>query len=395
MKRLLLIMLALCLSSATAVAKDEPEVITLDAPHDGKFATAPRVFAHEGKFPADTAVRGPDGKDVPSQYDSKNSRILFLASVPAGGAKFTIHPGVKSKAKLPAWKKGKTGRESREIDFGGVKVKRATAQLESDLIKLKLDPEKEVHGRLEVTTLKGSYKLELSPLGQAYGCIDDLKHLSNATSDENSATGQPDEQQLFAVLAIPEKATLIDPNPFQRRLRVDCVDLARKNNKEFLDLYEDYAYEVTLTWGSPVVTIQAFRKLKTDYYNHNGVNLNEFYIDGFPVQLQLPGWDVPRDETTTGPGTVLNIKFKNAMLLGNKGSATLIHQPDFEKLGIEGPCMIAKQDRVMTVISQTWHQGWRAYRIKAGDYNDTVNLVCDVKGEKGFNDWLPELGVTQ
>ncbi len=390
MKRLLLILLTLCLSSATVVAKDE-DVITIDVANAGKFATAPRGFSYDVKLAGDCAVRGPDGKDVPSSYDSKLGKMRFLAEVPAGGGKFTIHPGVKSRAKLPAWKKGRTGKEVREIDFGGLKVKRANAQLESDLLKLKLDPEKEIHGRLEITTLKGSYKLELSPLGQIYGCIDDLKHLSGASSDEHSATGQPDSEQLFAVFAVPENATIIEPNPFQRRLRVDCVDFARKNNKEILDLYEEYAYEVTLTWGSPVVTVQCFRKQTKEYYNHNGVNLNEFYIDGFPVQLQLPSQEEPKDESTTGPGTILNVKFEDFLLVGNKGSTTIIHQPDFKKLGIEGPCLIAKDDRIMTVISQTWHQGWRAYRIKAGDYHDTMNLVCDAKGEKKLADWITEL----
>jgi HSP20 family molecular chaperone IbpA len=377
--------------SASAVAKDEP--VTVDVANAGEHATAARVISHEIKLAGDCAVRGPDGKDVPSHYDSKSGVMRFLAEVPAGGGKFAIHPGEKSRAKRPSWKKPRTGNEVRELVLpGNVKIKRATARIENDLLQVNLDPGREIHGSIEIKALKGDYRVELSPLGVSYGNIDDLKHLADAkVADDGSASGNPDDKQLFAVFAVPEKAEVLEPNPFQRTLRVDCLDYARKNNDEVLDLFEVYRYEVTLTWGSPVVEVRCFRKQTKAYYNHNGVNLNEIHTDGFPIDIQLPEHDAPQSSEPSAEGRILNIKFKDAMLLGNKGSVTNLRQPDFEKLGLEGPCLIAKENRLMTVISQTWHQGWRAYPIKAGDYNDTLQLVCNPQGEKKLADWMAEL----
>jgi hypothetical protein len=384
-------LLLMLVFTGSAVAKDEPT--TVDVPNGGDYATASRVISHEIKLAGDCAVRGPDGKDVPADFDAKAGVMRFLAEVPAGGGKFTIHPGERSKAKRPSWKKPRTGDEARELVLpGNVKIKRATARIENDLLQVNLDPGREIHGSIEIKALKGDYRVELSPLGVSYGNIDDLKHLADAkVADDGSATGNPDDKQLFAVFAVPQKAEVLEPNPFQRTLRVDCLDYARKNNDEVLDLFEVFRYEVTLTWGSPVVEVRCFRKQTKAYYNHNGVNLNEIHTDGFPIDIQLPEHDAPQSSEPSAEGRILNIKFKDAMLLGNKGSVTILRQPDFEKLGLEGPCLIAKENRIMTVISQTWHQGWRAYPIKAGDYNDTLQLVCNPQGEKKLADWMAEL----
>ncbi len=381
----------LLIVATTALAKDEP--VTVKVANASAHATAPRVITHEIKLAGDCAVRGPDGKDVPSNYDGKAGVLHFLAEVPAGGGAFTIHPREKSKARHPNWKRQRAGNEVRELVLpGDVKIKRATARLESDLLRVTLDPDTELHGSLEIAAVKGDYRLELSPIGVSYGNIDDLKHLADAkAADDGSATGSPDAKQLFAVYAVPQTAQVLEPNPFQRTLRVDCLDYARKNNNEILDLFEVYRYELTLTWGSPVVEIRSFRKQTADYYNHNGVNLNEIHIDGFPIDIQLPEHDAPQTSAPSAEGRILNIKFKDAMLLGNKGSVTIIRQPDFGRLGIEGPCVIAKEKGLMTVISQTWHQGWRAYPIKAGEYNDTLQLVCNPQGDKKLADWMTEL----
>lgn len=80
----------------------------------------------------------------------------------------------------------------------------------------------------------------------------------------------------------------------------------------------------------------------------------------------------------------------------NEGKqATLICVPDFEKLGIESPKFSAFKDRMMTVISQSWHQGWKPIEIKAQDYDDMLVVVADIAamlGEaKKYGDWAVEV----
>jgi hypothetical protein len=75
--------------------------------------------------------------------------------------------------------------------------------------------------------------------------------------------------------------------------------------------------------------------------------------------------------------------------------ATLICVPDFEKLGIEGPKFSAFKDRMMTVISQSWHQGWKPIEIKAQDYDDKLVIVADIAATLGetkkYGDWAAEI----
>jgi hypothetical protein len=382
-------LLLMLVFTGSAVAKDEPT--TVDVPNGGDYATASRVISHEIKLAGDCAVRGPDGKDVPADFDAKAGVMRFLAEVPAGGGKFTIHPGEKSKAKRPSWKKPRTGNEARELVLpGNVKIRRVTARIESDLLQVNLDPGREIHGSIEIKALKGDYRVELSPLGVSYGNIDDLKHLADAkVADDGSASGNPDDKQLFAVFAVPEKAEVLEPNPFQRTLRVDCLDYARKNNDEVLDLFEVYRYEVTLTWGSPVVEVRCFRKQTKAYYNHNGVNLNEIYIQQQPPTMQCDEEEAATERRISGKG--LTIPFENSMLLKDKTGSTVVYQPDYKKNAIYKECMWLAQDRIMTIQSQSWHEGWKAIEIKAGTCEDTMTLACDVAASpKTLKEWIGE-----
>ena len=46
----------------------------------------------------------------------------------------------------------------------------------------------------------------------------------------------------------------------------------------------------------------------------------------------------------------------------------------------------------MTIISQSWHEGWKATEIPKGDYEDTMTLICNVgESKKTLEDWVGEI----
>lgn len=377
--------------SATLVAADPPIIIEVSNP--GAHATALRMIEHPlDSLTGDFAVRGPDGKHLPAAYDAKATMLRFLAEVPAGGGKYTLAKGVRSTAKMPAWKKAKFDAEELALDKAkdAKRIKRVSGALENGRLKVSVLRTENVHGRIEIAALKGGYKLQLSPLGASVGCVETAELGKQA--DEVYRSGKRDFAELFSVFpSIATEAQVEEPNPLQRVLKVKCYEYTRKNNDEKLSLFETCGYDVTLTWNSPVVRIASTRKLKTGYFNHNGVNLNEIYIDTQPIGYANDGGESADIKLPAGVD-VQTMDFDRAMLLRDKTGATAIMQPDFKKLAIYQPCVVLAKDRIMLVLSQSWHEGWKAIEIKAGDFNDTMTLACDVGASaKKLKDWEAEL----
>jgi hypothetical protein len=383
MKRLARSLLLLALLPLTVVAKDEP--VKVEVGNASAHATAVKVIALDAKVGSTFAVEGPDGKHVPAFYDKKAKKLLVLASVPAGGGTFTVLDGEKSKAKMPAWGKLKTKDEGK-VKLGKV-VERVSGEFESDLLELSMPVTKEVHGRVVIEAKKGDYKLEFSPMGSSTGCVE-TEEIGKAV-DESYKAGEPVHDEVFVVYpSIPVGIKLIEPNPFQRTLRIECHAWARKNNDKTLDLFDEAYTEITLTWGSPVVRVHTVRKLKTTYWNHNGVDLNEIYIEQQPPTIQCDEEETATSRVITGKGVV--IPFEKSMWLKDKTGATVVYQPDFKKNAIYKECMWLAPDRIMTIVSQSWHEGWKAIEIKAGTYEDTMTLACDVDDKKPLKDWVAE-----
>jgi hypothetical protein len=230
--------------------------------------------------------------------------------------------------------------------------------------------------------------IELSPLGSSVGCVE--TEAMGQEVDESYKAGQTVHDEVFVVYpSIPVGIELTEPNPFQRTIKVECHDWSRKNSGKTLDLFSEAGYEVTLTWGSPVVQVRSTRKLKTTYWNHNGVNLNEIYIQQQPPTMQCDEEEAATERRISGKG--LTIPFENSMLLKDKTGSTVVYQPDYKKNAIYKECIWLAQDRLMTIQSQSWHEGWKAIEIKAGTYEDTMTLVCDVAAStKTLKEWIGE-----
>jgi hypothetical protein len=381
MRRFAASLLLLALLPLVVAAKDEGQ--KFEIANTGTQATAQKVIALDAKVGATFAVDGPDGKQVPAWYDKKQKKVLVLASVPAGGGTFTVLDGEKSKAKDPKWGKLKTKDEGK-VKLGKV-VERVSGEFESDTLKVSVPVTKEVHGRLVIEAKKGEYKLELSPLGQSVGCVE--TEAIGKEVNESYQAGQKVHDEVFLIVpSIPVKILLVEPNPFQRTIHVECHTWSRKNNDETLELFDEASYEVTLTWGSPVVQVHSLRKLKTTYWNHNGFNLNEIYVDQ-PPAVQCDD----EEEARALPAGEAAIEFESLMLLKDKTGSTVVYQPDFKKLKIYRETVFFKADRIMTVLSQSWHEGWKAIEIKAATYEDTMTLACDVEpAGKTLKEWVAE-----
>lgn len=387
MKRLVLTLLLLWLWSAIAVAKDEPVII--DIPNAGAQATALRVIEYPlDALAGDFAIKGPDGKEVPAAFDSKAKLLRFLASVPAGGGKFTLAKGVKSSAKLPAWKKPKINKEKLKIESETIDW--ASTSLENGLLSATVQPVKTLPGRLEIKALKGDYAFSLSPLGSSVGCVE--TEADGKKVDEDYRKGVKNSPELFKLIpCVPTAITIAEPDPFRRVIKVTCYVYARKNEGAAPKLFDFAGYDVQLTWNSPVVTITSTRKQTKAYYNHNGVDLNEIFIDQLPIGYQADDGEMADAKLAAG-GDVLTLKFERAMLIRDKTGSTAVLQPDFKKLAIYKPCVVLASDRIMTILSQSWHEGWKAIEIKAGDYIDTMTLACNVGADaKTLKDWVTEL----
>jgi hypothetical protein len=382
------IFLSILLLPSTAVpgapkSKDQQFKIANESAH----ATAVKVIALDARAGARFAVQAPDGKHVPAWYDRNAKKLLVLTSVPAGGGIFKVLDGVPSRARGPKWGRPATKKEGM-IRLGKV-VTRVSGSFDNDLLTVTVPAQKQIHGRVIIKSKNSGYKIELSPLGCSLGCVETQE--IGKQVNESYQKGQRRHGELFA--AYPSIAIYIKvfaPNPFQRVMRVQCHDWAYKNNGKTLDLFKDCGFEITLTWGSPVVKIRSWRNQDKAYWNHNGVMLNEIYVDRQPISIQADD----EDKSTERPlkGSALDIPFKKSMRFTDKTGDTIVYQPDFKNLAIYRECIVLTKERVLTILSQSWGEGWKAIEIKAGKYEDVLTLVCDVGNSgKSLKEWVMEI----
>lgn len=375
--RAFLAIVVLTLLPALSNAADKP--IEFEIKNELAFDRGITLIAHSLELSGKARLLGPDGKEIACAYDAKAKKLLFLDTLKAGEARKYKVLNEAPKQALPKWAT-KTLKDEFEAKIGKETVKCQGGQVENGLLRVKAFRNDELRAEVEITTLKGGYKFRCNPLGNAVGCIDDAKYA--AELEEVIAKGGGSHPQLMNVyMGFPTKVEFKEPNAFQRKMVVTCRPFAVKANKETPEIVSEASMEITLTWGTPVVEIKSHRKVAKTYYNHNGVFLNEFYLHQLPVEVSTDGEAETKKLTAEViAGGAADTQCKKFMLVrSNEGKqATLICVPDFEKLGIEGPKFSAFKDRMMTVISQSWHQGWKPIEIKAQDYDDKLVIVCDI-----------------
>ncbi len=377
---------------------DKPAALEFEVTNHLTFDRAPslvhRAVSHTGK----ARLLEPDGKELACHYDMAAKKLLFIDGFKAGETRKYRLLSEEPKVKPPKWV-SKPIKDDLELEVGKKKFKSAGGQVENGLLRARVMRNSELRTELEVTSLSGGYKFRCNPLGSAVGCIDDPKYAPEL--EELVKSGGGTHPQLMNVyFGLPEKVEILEPNPFQRVIKATCVPFAVKSNKETPEVVSEASMSVTLTWGSPVIEVNCRRKVAKTYYNHNGVFLNEFYLPQFPVEIFTDGETAAKrvEEKTIASGA-LDTKCKKFMLLrhpeGKVPCATLICVPDFERSAIEGPRFSAFRDRMMTVISQSWHLGWKPIEIKAQDYDDKLVLACHIGASltpaKTYGDWAAEI----
>lgn len=392
--RSLLALLLLTLLPALTNAADKP--VEFEIKNEFAFERGITLISHPLSLSGKARLLGPDGKDIACAYDTKAKKLLFLDKLKAGEIKKYQVLNEAPKAALPKWAT-KTIKDEFEAKLGKETLKCQGGQVENGLLRVKVFRNDELRAEVEITTLKGVYKFRCNPLGNAVGCIDDAKYASELQELVNKGGGAH-PQLMNIYMGVPTKIEFTEPNAFQRTIKVACKPFAVKANKETPEIVSEANMEITLTWGSPLVEIKSHRKVAKTYYNHNGVFLNEFYLPQLPVDISVDGpAEAVNVKAELIAGGALDTKCKKFMLLrSSEGKhATLICVPDFEKLGIEGPKFSAFKDRMMTVISQSWHQGWKPIEIKAQDYDDKLVIVADIAATLGetkkYGDWAAEI----
>ena len=392
--RSLFALVLLTLLPALTNAADKP--VEFEIKNELTFDRGVTLISRSLSLSGKARLLGPDGKDIACAYDTKAKKLLFLDTLKAGETKKYKVLNEAPKMALPKWTT-KTLKDEFEAKLGKETVKCQGGQVENGLLRVKVFRNDELRAEVEITTPKGGYKFRCNPLGSAVGCIDDAKYAQELQDLVNKGGGAH-PQLMNIYMGVPTKVEFTEPNAFQRTIKVACKPFAVKANKETPEIVSEANMAITLTWGSPVVEIKSHRKVAKTYYNHNGVFLNEFYLPQLPVDISVDGAaDAVNVKAELIAGGALDTKCKKFMLLrSSEGKhATLIGVPDFEKLGIEGPKFSAFQDRMMTVISQSWHQGWKAIEIKAQDYDDKLVIVADIAATlteaKKYSDWSAEI----
>jgi len=199
----------------------------------------------------------------------------------------------------------------------------------------------------------------------------------------------------------PDKIAVESPNAFERIIKITCKPWALNNNRESLDFIKESTIEIKLEWMSPIVRIKNHRDIKKQFYNHNGVMLNYLTVNKYPVKILADDWKEPKEleaEMNIISPEKTGLLLKEYMVIKDGENETVIYQPDFKALEIKGACVYNVKNCLMTVISQSWGEGWNPILIKEGIYDDRLILVCDTDilkkdSKKQLSDWINEIKI--
>ncbi len=351
-------------------------------------AFAPRVFELRLELDGRCLVRL-DGEDVPAVYDAQAEVLTVFCSVPPGGGTLEAFPGRSSSARPPKWRKPKLKRERRTVDLGTI-VRRMEAVLDNGVLRATIPADERVHGRLELEALEADWRLVCYPLGSSVGCVE-TEAIGSQLRAEYTHNRALDELLFSVFPSVVTNVEVLEPNPFQRVLRAEAFTWAVQGNGKAMPVIEAAGYDLTMTWGSPVVRLRAWRRAGSEYFNHNGVNLNEIQLEGEVTAVRhgagSEGFELPVPERYSP------VPSDRSAWIEHGGGTFLLDQPDFASLGIYRPGLFVHSGRLMSVLSQSWGEGWKPILIPAEDREDRATLVCAFgDSPKTFEDWMVEIG---
>ena len=381
--------ISLCLLLTSAFSEEPPKVLHFSVRNQVSAARELTTIFQvldlpEGEF----TLRDAKGKAMASAYDRAARTLVFQDRFEKGQTRtYAVEPGAAEAVPLPPW----------NISTQTASTGSDACVAENGLLRVGIP----IGGQgglamLQIQALKGDYVLQVCPNGVATGCIDDAKYAPQVEALVRAhGQGKADHPQVFDLnFGPPQKVEVLEPNPFQREIRMTCRPSATKGNGEKADVVGESTVSLLLEWGSPVLRIRSMREVTKTFYNHNGFDLNHIGIAAYPVQVQLDrsGKAVPLNADEGGAPR--SIGFKKFLWLKQGAGETAVYQPDFEALGIDGARMIASPNWLCTVVSQSWLQGWRPVKIPARRYEDRLVLVCDLgslPGKKSPEEWLVDL----
>ena len=349
-------------------------------------------------------------KRISFDYGPKEKLLVFQDTFESQKVQsYTVYLAKKSRAPRPQWEEAIGRSKKPALKVGQRIIRGEKVVVRNGLLSVTVD-----HGRpgteIEISSLDSPYQLFLNPNGYSAGCIDHIKYAQEI--EQNMREGGRFHPQLFTIIfGIPKQIAIERPNSFRRVIKVTCAPYAQKNNGEIIDIVEESTIIVELVWKSPVVVIKNHRRIHRKYYNHNGVYLNQIAIKNHPIAVQLEEEDNAIQTSLSTSGAPSGVGFQKSMLLVDGENETVIYQPDFRSLEVEGGRVCVVRNRVkdnqkeiefkgklITVISQSWHQGWRPIPQEPKDYDDRLILVCDVGAwnksagnSKSLRDWITEI----
>ncbi|MEK7483681.1 MAG: hypothetical protein AABZ60_05020 [Planctomycetota bacterium] len=354
------------------------------------FTRLPTVVSYSVALKSKIILRHSSGKIVPAAYRAKEKKLYWMEPFLPGKNRYTVVPSTLGEEPVLEWNLNHE-KEKGTFTLDGKRIQRDSLSIENGLLRLQILNDLDLRSKLQIRSLKTAYHFLLSPLGMSQGCIEKAEQAE--ILNQEIAQGIESNKELFSIYSgIATQIVITEVNPFQKRIQVKCLSPGIKNSGQNLSLFSRTDYEILFTWGSPLIQISCFRTLKKTYYNHNGVNLNEIYIVQFPLKIQMLESETPQEITLPENVEYRLIDFKTMMSFEDSSGKTVLYQPDFLKLSGHDPIVAVIRDRMMTILSQSWHQGWKPIEQKPADYNDVFYLICDSGTfSNTLKEWLLEL----
>lgn len=359
------------------------------------MSTEPQILSHSIELKNKNRFCVTDSKKqkVPAWYDRSEKKIFIYDVLEKDGNQYQIGATRSSYVK-PRWKE-KLTRHSTKINIGHKIVTRKGFEINNGSFKVALSPSSILLPSLDVQSNKNrKYKIKIFPMGLANGNIMKKEY---ANGGLNSKTLK-DNLFLF-VMGVPTHVKTLDINDFQKKIIVTCDTYTTINKGHPPKIVGETRFEILLTWKSSIIIIKNYRKYLKDFYNHNGHFMSQIEVESLPLNVVTDrNDDVVEIKSSDGTKNIFpnEIDAWQSIELQESKGHTVLSFPDFRCNSIYRPMITVLDKKLSPIISHSSFQGWLPVLQKAGDYNDSMIVICDVKNKvKNLKQWTRELNVVK